>query len=60
MKTLMVKDIPLIEEVSDSAARKIVGGRWSERDETPPRALPPDPTGGIGYTGIMVEWIILI
>jgi hypothetical protein len=35
MTTLMLEDIPLMEELSDGAARKIVGGRWNDGTETP-------------------------
>ena len=34
MTTVTIKDIPVTQELPDCAARKIVGGRWSERDET--------------------------
>lgn len=60
MKTLMIEDLPLIEELSESAARKIVGGRWSEASETPRRPSVAGPTGGVGYTGEMIQWEITI
>lgn len=35
MTTVTIKDIPVTQELSDDAARKIVGGRWNDGTETP-------------------------
>ncbi len=47
MTTLTIKDIPLTQELSDDAAKKIVGGRIKEPKE--PQLLPPNPNGGAGH-----------
>ena len=61
MRTLMIEDNPLMEELSECDARKVVGGRWSEANETPGRPSVTDPTtGGIGYTGTMIHWELTV
>jgi hypothetical protein len=40
MKTLIIKDIPVAEELPTEVARTIVGGMMNLRDESP---LPIDP-----------------
>jgi hypothetical protein len=49
MKTLMIKDIPLVAKLSVGAARKIVGGILFDRG-TPRGPYPVEPDGGIGST----------
>jgi hypothetical protein len=46
MKPLMIKDLPLIAELADDAARSIVGGRINLRKDSPQPT--PEPTGGGG------------
>ena len=58
MTTMTIKDIPVAEELSDDAARRIVGGRWSERDETPGRPSVLDPTTGDGAASMSDAWWI--
>jgi hypothetical protein len=60
MKTLLIEDLPLMEDLSESAARTIVGGRWSEANETPTRPRVLGPSGGVGYTGEMIQWELTI
>jgi len=50
MSTLMVDDIPLLEELPGDAARNIVGGRIKLRDDIPPMK-PPESHGSGGWTG---------
>ena len=58
MTTVTIKDIPVTQELSDGAARKIVGGRWSERNETPGRPSAYDPTTGDGAASMTDAWWI--
>ena len=58
MTTVTIKDIPFTQKLSDGAARKIVGGRWSERDETPGRPSSYDPTTGDGAASMADAWWI--
>jgi hypothetical protein len=58
MTTVTIKDIPVTQELPDCAARKIVGGRWSERDETPGRPSAYDPTTGDGAASMSDAWWI--
>jgi len=57
--TLIVKDIAQIEDLSDEAAGRIVGGRVNLRgdDGIQPR---PEPTGGAGYTGILIYYKLTV
>jgi len=56
--TVAIKDIPVTQELSEGAARSIVGGRWSERDETPGRPSAYDPTTGDGAASMSDAWWI--
>jgi len=59
MNTLVIKDIPLIEELSDEAARRIAGGRINLRTDEPVKPAA-EPTGGMGYTGIMIHYTLIV
>jgi hypothetical protein len=56
--TVTIKDIPVTQELSEGAARSIVGGRWSERDETPGRPSAYDATTGDGAASMSDAWWI--
>lgn len=58
MNILVIKDIPLTEKLSDEAARKIAGGRINLRTDGPVK--PAEPTGGMGYTGIMIHYTLIV
>jgi len=55
MTSVTIKDIPVMQELSDDAARKIVGGRWSEQDE---KATTGSPTLGGGAASMSQAWWI--
>lgn len=60
MATVTVKDIPHIEEISDDAAKNIIGGMIKQREggaEVPPL---DEPNGGMGYTGIMIQYTLTV
>jgi hypothetical protein len=57
MTTVMIKDLAVTEELSNDAARKIVGGRWSERYETDVEPLPA-PNVGDGAASMSDAWWI--
>jgi hypothetical protein len=59
MNVLVIKDIPLIEKLSDEAARKIAGGRINLRTDEPVKPAS-EPTGGMGYTGIMIHYTLTV
>lgn len=59
MTTVTIKDIPVVEELSDDAARNLVGGMIRQREgvEAPP---PDEPSGGMGYTGILIHYTLTV
>ncbi|MCK0510298.1 hypothetical protein [Aromatoleum buckelii] len=60
MATVTIKDLPAAEEISADAARNIVGGRIKQREggaEVPPL---DDPSGGMGYTGILIHYTLTV
>jgi len=66
MTTVTIKDLPATQELSDGAASKIIGGRWSEQDEKATAGAPSagggaasmsqawwiDSVGGVGHSGV--------
>lgn len=59
MNVLVIKDIPLVERLSDEAARGIVGGRINLRTDEPVKPAS-EPTGGMGYTGILIHYTLTV
>ena len=59
MNILVIKDIPLIAKLSDEAARRIAGGMINLRTEGPVKPAS-EPTGGMGYTGIMIHYTLIV
>ena len=60
MTTVTIKDIPVVEDLSDDAARNIVGGMINQREggaEVPPLN---EPSGGMGYTGILIHYTLTV
>jgi hypothetical protein len=58
MTTVTIEDMPVSQELSRDAAKKIVGGMIRQPKEEP--VSVPDPTGGAGYTGIMIHWKLTV
>ena len=59
MNVLVIKDIPFIERLSDEAARGIAGGRINLRTDEPIKPAS-EPTGGMGYTGILIHYTLAV
>ena len=59
MNILVIEDIPLIEKLSDEAARRIAGGRINLRTDEPVKPAS-EPTGGAGYTGILIHYKLTV
>jgi hypothetical protein len=59
MNVLVINDIPLIEKLSDEAARSIVGGMINLRTDAPVKPAT-EPTGGMGYTGILIHYTLTV
>jgi len=60
MTILTIKDIPLTQQLSEDAAKKIVGGRIKQREggaEVPPL---DEPGGGMGYTGLLIHYTLTV
>jgi hypothetical protein len=58
MTTLMIKDLPLIEELSDDAAKNIVGGMINNHEDGPQRKSAPQPLGGTGYNDLLLHYTL--
>lgn len=60
MTTVTIKDIPEARELPEDAARKIVGGRIRQQEggsDVPPIT---EPSGGMGYTGILIHYTLTV
>jgi hypothetical protein len=59
VNNVLIKDIPFIEGLSDDAAKGIAGGMMNLREENPVKPAA-EPTGGMGYTGIMIHYTLTV
>lgn len=58
MTTVIIHDIPAIDDLTQEDARQVVGGRIKQREGVEPKQ--PEPGGGMGYTGIMIEYTLTV
>ena len=60
MATVTIGDIPVIDELTTETARTIVGGMINLRDDSGEAPLPGEPSGGTGYTGILIHYTLTV
>jgi hypothetical protein len=60
MSTVTIQDIPVTRELSDDDARKIAGGMINQREGGADAPRPSEPSGGMGYTGILIHYTLTV